>query len=147
MDFRAMLKKKKYAKWGNDEDAPEWGDLKHVDEEEQVKLKKVEKVRFTSTLFYVLIEKYLKKKEEGEIEEKSSASRVPQVLEPPLSPTASCRLIKEKRNSLTRTPRPSRAAGATGAAAGEEMMDLRDLLRRTSLNPVRPQCILVMDRD
>ena len=57
-----MLKKKKYAKWGNDEDAPEWGDLKHVDEEEQVKLKKVEKVRFTSTMFYVLIEKYLKKR-------------------------------------------------------------------------------------
>ena len=39
-----MLKKKQYAKWGTDEDDPDWGALKHVEEEEQFKLKKVEKV-------------------------------------------------------------------------------------------------------
>ena len=45
MDFRAMLKKKKYAKWAQDEQDPDWGDLKHVEEEVKPVLKKVEKVR------------------------------------------------------------------------------------------------------
>lgn len=45
MDFRTMLKKKQYAKWAADEDEPDWGDLKHHEQEEPVKLKKVEKVR------------------------------------------------------------------------------------------------------
>ncbi len=45
MDFRTMLKKKQYAKWATDEDDPDWGALKHLEEEEQFKLKKVEKVR------------------------------------------------------------------------------------------------------
>ncbi len=44
MDFRTLLKKKKYAKFGADDEAPDWGDLKHVEEEEPVTLKKVEKV-------------------------------------------------------------------------------------------------------
>ncbi len=44
MDFRTMLKKKQYAKWATDEDDPDWGALKHLEEEEQFKLKKVEKV-------------------------------------------------------------------------------------------------------
>ena len=35
MDFRSMLKKKKYAKWGNDDDGPDWGDLKHNEQEEE----------------------------------------------------------------------------------------------------------------
>ena len=39
-----MLKKKKYAKWGNDDEGPDWGDLKHHDEPEPPALKKVEKV-------------------------------------------------------------------------------------------------------
>ncbi|XP_047102318.1 twitchin isoform X3 [Schistocerca piceifrons] len=42
MDFRAMLKKRKYAKWGKDKEEPDWGDLKEV-EKEVPKLKKVEK--------------------------------------------------------------------------------------------------------
>ena len=40
-----MLKKKKYAKWDTEEEDPDWGALKHVEEEEQPQLKKVEKVR------------------------------------------------------------------------------------------------------
>lgn len=44
MDFRAMLKKRKYAKWGNDKGDPDWGDLKEV-EKPLPALKKVEKVR------------------------------------------------------------------------------------------------------
>lgn len=43
MDFRAMLKKRKYAKWGNQEKDPDWGDLKEV-EKPKPQLKKVERV-------------------------------------------------------------------------------------------------------
>lgn len=42
MDFRAMLKKRKYAKWGNQEKDPDWGDLKEV-EKPMATLKKVER--------------------------------------------------------------------------------------------------------
>ena len=44
MDFRGMLKKKKYAKWDDGEEAPDWGELKKREQEEQMQLKKVEKV-------------------------------------------------------------------------------------------------------
>lgn len=44
MDFRAMLKKRKYAKWGKEKEDPDWGELKEV-EKEKPQLKKVEKVR------------------------------------------------------------------------------------------------------
>lgn len=47
MDFRAMLKKKKYAKWGTDEDDPDWGNLKHVEDQVDGGLKKAERVRLT----------------------------------------------------------------------------------------------------
>ena len=40
-----MLKKKKYAKWGNDDEGPDWGDLKHNEKEEEPVLKKVKEVR------------------------------------------------------------------------------------------------------
>lgn len=46
MDFRAMLKKRKYAKWGKDKEDPDWGTLKEVEEPPKPQLKKVEKVRF-----------------------------------------------------------------------------------------------------
>ena len=39
-----MLKKKKYAKWGNDDGGPDWGDLKHNDKEEEPCLKKAPEV-------------------------------------------------------------------------------------------------------
>ncbi|KAF4532831.1 hypothetical protein B566_EDAN002682, partial [Ephemera danica] len=42
MDFRAMLRKRKYAKWGKDKDDPDWGDLKEV-EKSVPQLKKVER--------------------------------------------------------------------------------------------------------
>ena len=44
MDFRSMLKKKKYAKWGNDDNGPDWGDLKHNEKEEEPCLKKAPEV-------------------------------------------------------------------------------------------------------
>lgn len=44
MDFRAMLKKRKYAKWGEKKEDPDWGDLKET-EKPIPPLKKVEKVR------------------------------------------------------------------------------------------------------
>lgn len=44
MDFRAMLRKRKYAKWGKDKGDPDWGDLKEVDKPLPA-LKKVDKVR------------------------------------------------------------------------------------------------------
>lgn len=43
MDFRAMLKKRKYAKWGEKKEDPDWGDLKET-EKPTPALKKVEKV-------------------------------------------------------------------------------------------------------
>lgn len=43
MDFRAMLKKRKYAKWGRDKEDPEWGELKET-ELPVPPLKKVERV-------------------------------------------------------------------------------------------------------
>jgi hypothetical protein len=46
MDFRAMLKKRKYAKWGPDNNDPNWGDLKEVAKPEPPALKKVERVSF-----------------------------------------------------------------------------------------------------
>lgn len=45
MDFRAMLKKRKYAKWGKEKEDPDWGELKEV-EKPGPALKKVEKVSF-----------------------------------------------------------------------------------------------------
>lgn len=51
MDFRAMLKKRKYAKWGKEEKDPDWGDLKET-EKPVPALKKVEKVRLIF-LFHV----------------------------------------------------------------------------------------------
>lgn len=50
MDFRTMLKKRKYAKWGNQEKEPDWGDLKET-EKPLPALKKVEKV---SVVFHVI---------------------------------------------------------------------------------------------
>lgn len=43
MDFRAMLKRRKYAKWGEKKEDPDWGDLKET-EKPIPPLKKVEKV-------------------------------------------------------------------------------------------------------
>lgn len=39
-----MLKKRKYAKWGNDKEDPNWGDLKEVEKPAPPALKKVERV-------------------------------------------------------------------------------------------------------
>ena len=43
MDFRSMLKKRKYAKWAKEKEDPDWGELKEV-EIPTAQLKKVEKV-------------------------------------------------------------------------------------------------------
>lgn len=51
MDFRAMLKKKKYAKNLLDDQGPDWGDLKPVEGEVQPVLKKTEKVSMTQHIF------------------------------------------------------------------------------------------------
>lgn len=54
MDFRTMLKKRKYAKWGQDNNDPNWGDLKEVQKPEPPALKKVERVSFMFvTKFYI----------------------------------------------------------------------------------------------
>lgn len=52
MDFRAMLKKRKYAKWDDKQGDPDWGDLKEV-EKPMPALKKVEKVRLMFTCICV----------------------------------------------------------------------------------------------
>lgn len=56
MDFRAMLKKRKYAKWGNDNKDPDWGDLKEVEKPPAPALKKVERV--SREKFYVFLIKF-----------------------------------------------------------------------------------------
>lgn len=43
VDFRAQLKRRKYAKWDENKEDPNWGDLKEV-EKPIPPLKKVEKV-------------------------------------------------------------------------------------------------------
>lgn len=53
MDFRAMLKKRKYAKWDDKKEDPDWGDLKEV-EKPLPALKKVEKVRVRIYKIFVL---------------------------------------------------------------------------------------------
>lgn len=57
MDFRAMLKKRKYAKWGEKKEDPDWGDLKEV-EKPLPQLKKVEKVRVV-VVFMLLMKNHL----------------------------------------------------------------------------------------
>jgi hypothetical protein len=57
MDFRAMLKKRKYAKWGKDKEDPDWGTLKEVEEPPKPQLKKVERVSYS--FFDVSITLYL----------------------------------------------------------------------------------------
>ncbi|MPC14065.1 hypothetical protein E2C01_006818 [Portunus trituberculatus] len=47
MDFRAMLKKKKYAKWKRDNEDPDWGDLKETEKEIKPQLRKVERASKT----------------------------------------------------------------------------------------------------
>ena len=42
-----MLKKKKYAKWANGDEGPDWGDLKHNEKEQEIALKKVKEVGTT----------------------------------------------------------------------------------------------------
>lgn len=58
MDFRAMLKKRKYAKWAKDDKDPDWGDLKET-EKPVPALKKVEKVSIiiirVETLYYMYL--------------------------------------------------------------------------------------------
>ncbi|CAG0897548.1 unnamed protein product, partial [Cyprideis torosa] len=43
MDFRAMLKKRKYAQWERNPNDPDWGDLKEAEKEQKPMLRKVEK--------------------------------------------------------------------------------------------------------
>lgn len=52
MDFRAMLKKRKYAQWGRDKGDPDWGDLKEV-EKPLPTLKKVKEVCWAFFFFFV----------------------------------------------------------------------------------------------
>ena len=52
MDFRAMLKKRKYAKWGKDKEDPDWGTLKEVEEPPKPQLKKVERVSSSLTAIF-----------------------------------------------------------------------------------------------
>lgn len=59
MDFRAMLRKRKYAKWDEDKKDPDWGDLKEV-EKPMPALKKVEKVRLMFTYIFLLYLSQLK---------------------------------------------------------------------------------------
>lgn len=55
MDFRAMLKKRKYAKWGNDNKDPDWGDLKEVEKPPAPALKKVERVSRLMFMFNFIL--------------------------------------------------------------------------------------------
>ena len=51
MDFRAMLKKRKYQKWKGDGGDPDWGDLKEVEKPPVVALKKTDKVSIICLTF------------------------------------------------------------------------------------------------
>ncbi|KAF0296563.1 Twitchin [Amphibalanus amphitrite] len=47
MDFRAMLKKRRYKAWDKDKGDPDWGDLKEVEKPQIPQLKKVERKKET----------------------------------------------------------------------------------------------------
>ena len=73
MDFRAMLKKKKYAKNQLDDQGPDWGDLKPVEGEAPPVLKKTEKVSMTqhiiahTTITILFIPTDFRRKEKSQI--------------------------------------------------------------------------------
>lgn len=46
MDFRAMLKRKKYAKWGPENEDPDWGQLKPTEAERRASLKDTKVTKF-----------------------------------------------------------------------------------------------------
>lgn len=52
MDFRAMLKKRKYAKWKGD-DSHDFGDLKEVEKPAVPTLKKIDRVSIKTCRFHV----------------------------------------------------------------------------------------------
>lgn len=54
MDFRAMLKKRRYAKFKGEEGDPNWGDLKEVEKPPVVALKKTDKVSITRLTLIVV---------------------------------------------------------------------------------------------
>ena len=45
MDFRALLKRKRYSEWDKDKGDPDWGELKKAEQEQKPMLKHVEKVK------------------------------------------------------------------------------------------------------
>jgi hypothetical protein len=53
MDFRAMLAKRKYAKWGKQEEKLEY-DLKETPKDDKPKLKHIERVRFYNLSHFCL---------------------------------------------------------------------------------------------
>jgi hypothetical protein len=59
MDFRAMLKRKKYAKWKDDKEDPNW-ELKKAEEEKKPQLKKVERVSVDSLIYFTLYSRFLR---------------------------------------------------------------------------------------
>ncbi|KAK2728044.1 hypothetical protein QYM36_008501, partial [Artemia franciscana] len=65
MDFRSMLKKRKYAKWKQEQDDPDWGKLKEVEQEKKPQLKKVE--RKTESFSQPLIDQYAKEGREKRV--------------------------------------------------------------------------------
>lgn len=64
MDFRAMLKKRRYQKWDKDQEDPNWGELKET-EKPMPALKKVERVRHPLiNEIAKILTKFAKKKKE-----------------------------------------------------------------------------------
>lgn len=52
MDFRAMLRRRKYKEWGRDPNDPQWGELKET-EKPLPTLRKVEQVSDNSQVVYL----------------------------------------------------------------------------------------------
>ncbi len=61
MDFRAMLRRRKYKEWGRDPNDPQWGELKET-EKPIATLKKVDKVCFIKNELISIIDSKNKKK-------------------------------------------------------------------------------------
>jgi len=154
MDFRTMLKKKQYQKWGNDEDAPDWGELKKREEEEVVQLKKVERVRTANTgelSFFKGGDDHKQEEDNSNsseeemvdykatavvITKRAASSTPPACKQEEEDPKAS---LQRKRFSLGKAfPSSSSRVRPARIIPAEEGVDLKELLRKTSLNPVKP---------
>ena len=147
-----MLKKKKYAKWGNEDEEPDWGALKHVEEEKPpVALKKVEKVSHFTILFDFRLSSMLNVKRD-ETCKKNRVRAQDEVQDTSNTgagiPTTSIVIdykskddeivkVKDKKAAKMMDKNKTKQKSHPFIEPSGPAQDLKTLLRKTTLNPIR----------